>query len=61
MLGKWPQPQQKDFSKVNGVAIPGDLALQNYQAAMTEWDLAMTRSVVNSKTEEVQWLKENAS
>ena len=61
MMGKFPQPQQKDFLKVNGVAIPGDIALQNYQAAMTEWDRAMSASVVNNKAEEVQWLKENAS
>lgn len=61
MLGKWPQPQHKDFLKVNGVSVPGDLALQNFQAAMQEWDRAMTNSVVNNKAEEVQWLKENAN
>jgi hypothetical protein len=61
MLGKWPKPQQKDFLKVNGVAIPGDVALANFQAAMQEWDHAMTTSVVNSKQEEVAWLKENGA
>lgn len=61
MMGKWPKPEQKDFLKVNGVAIPGDLALQNYQAAMTEWDRTMSNSIVHNKAEEVQWLKENAS
>jgi len=59
MLGKWPKPEQKDFLKVNGVAMPGDVALANFQAAMAEWDRAMTASIVNSKQEEVAWLKEN--
>jgi hypothetical protein len=59
MLGKWPKPEMKDFLKVNGVAIPQDLAVQNFQAAMTEWDRAMSASVVNNKAEEAQWLKEN--
>jgi hypothetical protein len=59
MMGKWPKPEQKDFLKVNGVSIPGDIALQNFQLAMTEWDRLMTNSIVNSKAEELQWLKEN--
>jgi hypothetical protein len=61
MMGKWPRPEQKDFLKVNGVAIPSEIALQNWQAAMTEWDRAMTNSIVNSKAEETQWLKENGA
>ena len=61
MLGKWPKPQQKDFLKVNGVSIPADIALQNYNLAMADWDRAMAASVVNSKSEESAWLKENAS
>lgn len=59
MLGKYPRPLLADFKQVNGVAIPGDLALQNFQRALLEWDQAMTASIVNSKAEEVAWLKEN--
>lgn len=61
MLGKWPQPEMKDFLKVKGVSIPGDLALQNFQAAMVEWDRKMTSSTVNGPDEEAQWLKQNAA
>jgi hypothetical protein len=61
MMGKWPRPELKQFQVVNGVAIPGDVALANFQAAMTEWDRAMSASTVNSKAEETQWLRENAS
>lgn len=61
MLGKWPKPEQKDFLKVNGVSIPSDLALANWQTAVAEWDRAMTASVVNSRAEETAWLKENSS
>jgi hypothetical protein len=60
MMGKWPKPEYKQFVKVNDVAIPGDIALKNFQDAMTDWDRAMSASVVNSKAEETQWLKENA-
>lgn len=60
MMGKWPQPQFQNFRRQNGVEIPNDQALQMFQAAMTEWDRAMTSSVVNNKAEEVQWLKQNA-
>jgi hypothetical protein len=59
MMGSWPKPEYKDFRKQNGVEIPGDLALQQYQLAMQEWDRLMTNSIVNSKSEETQWLKEN--
>ena len=61
MMGKWPQPKFADFQKVNGVAIPNDIALANFQAAMVDWDRAMTASTVNNPAEERQWLKENAS
>jgi len=61
MLCKLRKPEQRDFLKVNGDSIPAEIALQSYQAAMTEWDRAMTSSVVNNKAEEVQWLKANAS
>jgi hypothetical protein len=60
MLGKWPRPQYQAFRNVNGVEIPGDMALQNYQAALVEWDRAMTASIVNNKAEEHQWLKANS-
>jgi hypothetical protein len=59
MMGSWPKPEYKDFRKQNGVEIPGDLALQQYQLAMQEWDRLMTNSIVNSKAEETLWLKEN--
>jgi hypothetical protein len=59
MMGTWPKPEYKDFRKQNGVEIPGDLALQQYQLAMQEWDRLMTNSIVNSKAEETLWLKEN--
>jgi hypothetical protein len=59
MMGTWPKPEYKDCRKQNGVEIPGDLALQQYQLAMQEWDRLMTNSIVNSKSEETQWLKEN--
>lgn len=61
MMGKWPRPEMKQFQMVNGVAIPGDIALANYNAAVAEWDRAMSASIVNSKAEENAWLKENAS
>ncbi len=61
MMAKLPKPEYKDFLKVNGVAIPADVALQNYQLAVVEWDRAMTASIVQNKAEELQWLKENAS
>lgn len=59
MMGKWPKPEFKAFQMVNGVQIPGDLALANFQNAMTEWDRAMTASTVNNRAEEAQWLKDN--
>jgi len=59
MMCKDPKPEYKNFLKVNGVAIPADVALANFQTAVTEWDRAMTASIVNSKAEEAQWLKEN--
>lgn len=60
MLGKYARPEFKHFQTVNGVTIPGDLALSNFQNAMTEWDRAMSASVVNNRAEEQAWLKENA-
>jgi hypothetical protein len=60
MMGKWPRPELKNFQNVNGVQIPGDVALQNFQVAMQDWDRAMTNSTVNNKAEEAAWLKENA-
>jgi hypothetical protein len=61
MMGKWPKPEYKNFAVQNGVTIPGDIALQNFQAAMIEWDRAMTTSIVNNKAEERQWLQEHGS
>jgi hypothetical protein len=61
MLGKWPRPELKHFQMVNGVAIPSDLAASNYQAAMMDWDRAMTASTVNNAAEERAWLKENGN
>lgn len=59
MLGKTPRPTEKEFLKVNGVDILRDIALQNFAAAVAEWDRYMSTSVVNNKIEEQQWLKEN--
>jgi hypothetical protein len=59
MMGKISKPQEKDFYKNGDVLIPREIALQNYQAAMVDWDRAMTASVVNNRAEEQQWLKEN--
>lgn len=59
MMGKFAKPEYKDFAKANGVIIPSDIAHANFQNAMTEWNRAMEATVVNSKAEEVQWLKEN--
>ena len=61
MMLKAPRPQLADFQKVNGVSIPGDVALANWQNAVVDWDRAMTASVVHSKAEETQWLRENAA
>lgn len=61
MMGKFPKPEYKDFRKQNGVEIPADVAQAQFQSAMQEWDRAMSASIVNSKAEEAQWLKENAS
>ena len=36
MMLKTPRPEQKDFLKVNGVAIPQDIALANWHAAVTD-------------------------
>jgi hypothetical protein len=61
MMGKDPMPQLKDFTKTEaGLAIPQDVALANWQAAVVEWDRYMTSTTVHSKSEEAQWLKENA-
>lgn len=61
MMGTTPVPQLKDYQKVNGVSIPGDIALANWQTAMGEWDRYMNSTIVNSAAEEKQWLKENAA
>jgi len=59
MMGRWAKPEYAQFKKQNGVDIPGDIASQQFQAAMQEWDRLMTGSIVNNKAEEQQWLKEN--
>jgi len=52
MMGKFPRPQLKDFKgKPDGQT--------SFEAAMRDWDSAMTASIVNSKAEELAWLKEN--
>lgn len=61
MMGTDPQPQLKDFQKVKGVAIPGDIALANWQNAVTEWDRYMSSSIVHNAEEEAQWKRENAA
>ena len=59
MMLKLPQPQLKQFQVVKGVAIPGDIALANFQAAMADWDRQMTASIVENAEQEQAWLKEN--
>jgi hypothetical protein len=59
MMGKQPAPQLKDFLSQNGVDIPRDVALANYQAAVRAWDDYMTSTVVHNKAEEANWLKQN--
>lgn len=61
MLGKYPRPEIKDFLNANGVEIPPAIARERYQEAFKRWDDLMTASVVHNKTQEVQWLKENAA
>ena len=60
MMGKWPRPEFKNFQNVNGVQIPNDIALQNFQIAVQDWDRAMTATTVNNRAEEAAWLKDNA-
>jgi len=55
MMGKWPKPVFADF-KAKG----GD-AQQAFDAALKDWDTAMTASIVRNKAEEQAWLKANAN
>lgn len=59
MMGKWPRPEFKQFKSQNGVEIPPDVALRNFENATVEWNRLMEASVVHSRAEEQQWLKEN--
>lgn len=52
MMGKWARPTVADFK---GKPDADKLC----EEALREWDRAMNASVVNSKSEELQWLKEN--
>ena len=53
MMGKWPRPEFKEFKgKPN--------AQELYQVALQEWDAAMTASTVNNKAEETAWLREHS-
>jgi hypothetical protein len=54
MMGKWPRPVFADFK-----GQPD--AQQSFEAALRDWDQAMTASIVRNKAEEVQWLKQNAA
>lgn len=51
MMGKWPRPDRKTFEGLD--------AQQKFEVATNEWSRAMEGSVVNSRSEEQQWLKEN--
>jgi hypothetical protein len=53
MLGTWARPQ---FANFKGKPDAEKL----FEEAMKEWDGAMNASVVNSKAEELQWMKANA-
>ncbi len=60
MMGKWPQPQLKQFQKSEaGVLLSPQMAETAYQAALKSWNEAMEASIVHSKAEEAQWLKAN--
>jgi hypothetical protein len=59
MLGKWPRPEYKQFLTSNGVEVTTDKAQSRYEAAVREWDQAMTESIVNNKAEEAEWIKSN--
>ena len=61
MMGKTPRPEFKNFIRQKGVEIPQEIAVQQFNNALEEWDRYMASSVVNSKAEETQWLRENAS
>lgn len=61
MMSTERAPELKDFLTKNGVSIPHDIASQNFQTAFVEWDRRMTASIVHSKAEEAQWLKQNAN
>lgn len=52
MMGKWERPLYAAFK---GKPEADKL----FEEATREWDRAMNLSVVNSKAEELQWLKEN--
>lgn len=51
MMGKFPRPELKQFE--------GPDAPQKLELAMAEWNRRMEATTVNSKAEELQWLKEN--
>lgn len=54
MMGKFPRPTMAAFK-----GKPDADAL--FQSALSEWDRAMTASVVNSRAEEQAWLKEHGN
>lgn len=54
-----PKPEFRQFKDVNGIEIPNDVALANFQAALVEWDRALEASVVHNKEQEREWLKAN--
>lgn len=53
MMGNYPRPQMAAFK-----GKPD--AQQQYEAAMREWDAAMSASIVHSAADEKSWLKANA-
>jgi hypothetical protein len=52
MMGKWPRPSFAEFK-----GKPD--AQQLFDGALKDWDTAMTASIVKSKAEEADWLKQN--
>lgn len=60
MMGKYERPTFEQFTKSNGVVLPGDVALVNFQAALTDWNRAMAATVVHNKSQEREWLANNA-
>ncbi len=59
MMGRAPRPLLANFLKVNGVEIPLAVAQAQLEQAVKEWDQYLCTTIVHSKVEEAQWLREH--